>query len=89
LTPLLAPIHKQAEKLEAAGVLYNHFVGRSRVFALNPRCVYLNELTALIKRVLEFYPEDLYDALVNDRRRPRKPKKPLKRALDHDKQISN
>ena len=69
----LTPIQKQAEKLETAGVLYSRFVGRSRVFALNPRCVYLNELEALIKRVLEFYPEELHNALVNNRRRPRKP----------------
>ena len=85
----LTPIQQQAEKLETAGVLYSHFVGRSRVFALNPRCVYINELTALIKRVLEFYPEELQNALVNNRRRPRKPEKPLKRALEHDQQIAN
>lgn len=85
----LTPIQKQAEKLETAGVLYSHFVGRSRVFALNPRCIYLNELTALIRRVLEFYPEDLYDALMNNRRRPRKPEKPLKRTLNHDRQTPN
>lgn len=75
----LTPIQKQTEKLETAGVLYSRFVGRSRVYALNPRCVYINELKALINRVLEFYPEDIQDALMNDRRRPRKPEKPLKR----------
>ncbi|SEQ04646.1 hypothetical protein SAMN03080615_00164 [Amphritea atlantica] len=74
----LTPIQKQAENLESAGVLYSRFVGRSRVYALNPRCVYINELTALINRILEFYPEDIYDALMNNRRRPRKPEKPLK-----------
>lgn len=75
----LTPIQKQAEKLETAGVLYSRFVGRSRVYALNPRCVYINELKALINRVLDFYPEDIQGALINNRRRPRKPEKPLKR----------
>lgn len=74
----LTPIQKQAEKLETAAVLYSHFVGRSRVYALNPRCVYIKELVALINRVLEFYPEDIYAELMNNRRRPRKPEKPLK-----------
>ncbi|MEH6625569.1 MAG: winged helix-turn-helix domain-containing protein [Motiliproteus sp.] len=85
----LTPIQAQAEKLETAGVLYSHFIGRTRVFALNPRCVYLNELKALIRRALEFYPADLYDSLVNNRRRPRKPEKPLKRVLNHDRQPPN
>ncbi len=76
----LTPIQKQAEKLETAGVLFSRFVGRSRVYALNPRCVYINELKALINRILEFYPEDAQDALMHNRRRPRKPEKPLKRA---------
>ncbi|WP_286240518.1 winged helix-turn-helix domain-containing protein [Neptuniibacter halophilus] len=75
----LTPIQKQAEKLETAGVLYSRYVGRSRVYALNPRCVYLKELKAMINRVLEFYPEELRDALLNNRRRPRKPEKPLTR----------
>lgn len=85
----LTPIQHQAAKLESSGVLYSRFIGRSRVFAFNPRCVYVNELRALIKRVLEFYPADLYDALVNNRRRPRKPEKPLKRMLDNDNQVAN
>ena len=76
----LTPIQKQAENLETAGVLYSRFVGRSRVFSLNPRCVYLKELEALINRILEFYPNDLRDELINNRRRPRKSEKPLKRA---------
>lgn len=80
----LTPIQAQAEKLETAGVLYSKFVGRSRVYAFNPRCVYLGELQALISRVLEFYPEDISAALMNNRRRPRKPEKPLKRPLSND-----
>ncbi len=76
-TPL-TPIQAQAEKLETAGVLCSRFVGRTRLFSLNPRCVYREELTALIERILEFYPETLRKALLENRRRPRKPDKPLK-----------
>lgn len=78
------PIQAQAEKLETAGVLYSRFVGRTRVYAFNSRCVYLDELKTLINRVLEFYPEDLKDALMNNRRRPRKPEKPLKHTPAND-----
>ena len=76
------PIQVQAEKLETAGVLYSRLIGRSRVYAFNPRCVYVKELEALISRILEFYPEDISTALLNNRRRPRKPEKPLKRSIN-------
>jgi len=75
----LTPIQAQAEKLETAGVLCSRFVGRTRLFSLNPRCVYREELKALIERVLEFYPDRLREALLENRRRPRKPDKPLQR----------
>lgn len=76
------PIQVQAEKLETAGVLYSRLIGRSRVYAFNPRCVYVKELEALISRILEFYPEEISTALLNNRRRPRKPEKPLQRSIN-------
>lgn len=72
-----APLLRQMEKLENGGILYSRSVGRTRVFGFNPRYPFLNELQALLKKVLTFYPEEIRDRLENDRRRPRRKDKPL------------
>ncbi len=73
----LAPIQKQLEKLENGGVIYSKQVGRTRVYAFDPRYPFLQELQVLIKKALEFYPEDVRDQLLMNRRRPRRSGKPL------------
>jgi hypothetical protein len=72
-----APLLRQLEKLENGGILYSKSVGRTRVFGFNPRYPFLNELRALLTKVLTFYPDDIRNRLENDRRRPRKKDKPL------------
>jgi len=71
------PIQKQLEKFEAAGILYSQRVGRTRVYRFNPRCPFVEELRALLEKALSFYPEDDRNALLMDRRRPRRSDKPL------------
>lgn len=73
----LDPIQKQLEKLEAGGVLVSQPVGRTRVFTFNPRYPFSYELRALLEKAFEFYPKDLRDELLLDRRRPRRSGKPL------------
>jgi len=73
----LRPVQRQLEKLESAGVLYSRELGRTRLYAFNPRYPLLAELKALLARALEFYPERERTALVMDRRRPRKAGKSL------------
>ena len=53
----LAPIQKQMEKLEFGGILYSKLIGRTRLYAFNPRYPFLKELLALLNKALEFYPE--------------------------------
>lgn len=70
-------IQKQLEKLEAGGVLASHTVGRTRLYRLNPRYPFLNELRALMEKALSFYPEAEQERLRVVRRRPRRKGKPL------------
>lgn len=72
----LRPIQRQLERLEAAGVLWSRLVGRTRLYAFNPRYPFLRELEALVDRAIEFYPESQRRALLMNRRRPRRAGKP-------------
>ena len=67
----LKSVQKQLDKLEAAGVLSSHTVGRTRPYTFNPRYPFLAELKALLEKALTFYPEEEREKLVMIRRRPR------------------
>lgn len=73
----LAPIQRQLEKLETGGILVSRSVGRTRLFSFNPRYPMLEELRALLEKTLQFYPDDLREALTMNRRRPRRRGKPV------------
>lgn len=73
----LMPIQRQLEKLENGGILFSRMVGRTRLFGFNPRWPFLKELRALLEKVVSFYPEDLQERLLMNRRRPRRRGKPL------------
>jgi len=71
------PIQNQLEKLESGGVLVSKEVGRTVVYEFNPRYAMLQELKALMEKAISFYPEDLQEKLLMNRRRPRRRDKPL------------
>ena len=73
----LYAIQKQLERLENANVLVSRKIGRTRVYQFNPRYPFLEELKALIEKALSFYPEEIKESLLMNRRRPRKKDKPL------------
>ena len=73
----LYAIQRQLDKLEAGGVLVSRTAGRTRLYQFNPRYPFLNELKQLLEKALLFYPEDVRENLVMNRRRPRKRDKPL------------
>jgi hypothetical protein len=70
-------IQKQLDKLEIGGVLVSRTAGRTRLYSLNPRYPFLNELKNLLEKALSFYPVGQREALLMDRRRPRRRGKPL------------
>jgi len=73
----LSQIQKQLERLEAGNVVYSKIIGKTRVYSMNPRYPFLEELTALLEKVLSFYPVDEYEKLTHTRKRPRRKGKPL------------
>jgi hypothetical protein len=73
----LAPIQKQLDKLELAGVLASRTAGRTRLYAFNPRYAFLKEITPLLEKAISFLPPDARERLVMVRRRPRRKGKPL------------
>ena len=72
-----SPLLKQLEKLESGGVLYSQLAGRTRLYGYNPRYPFLKELRALLEKALSFYPEEVRNALLTNRQRPRRKGKPV------------
>jgi hypothetical protein len=70
-------IQKQLYKLEMGAVLVYRTAGRTRLYSLNPKYPFLNELKNLLEKALSFYPERQREGLLMDRRRPRRRGKPL------------
>ena len=73
----LRSVQKQLERLEFGGVLVSHKVGRTRVYTYNPRGPLTDELQALVREAIRFYPADLRERLTVSRQRPRRSGKPL------------
>lgn len=73
----LSQIQKQLERLELGGVIYSKIIGKTRVYALNPRYPFLHELKSLLDKVLSFYSDEEIERLTLTRKRPRRKGKPL------------
>jgi len=73
----LAPLQKQLDKLELAGILVSRTAGKTRLYSFNPRYAFLKELNALLEKVISFLPRDERERVVMVRRRPRRKGKPL------------
>lgn len=73
----LAPIQKQLQKFESGGVIYSRLVGKTRLYAFNPRYAFKAEIESLLQKALTFYPQGEQEKLLMNRRRPRRAGKPL------------
>lgn len=73
----LVQIQKQLDRLELGGALAGRSAGRTRLYTFNPRYPFLKQLNSLLEKALTFYPPDIRDRLLMDRRRPRRRGKPL------------
>ncbi len=72
----LFPIQDQLERLEAGGVIVSKKVGRTILYRFNPRYALLQELKSILAKAISFYPDDLQEKLLLNRRRPRRRGKP-------------
>lgn len=73
----LRNIQVQLDNLEVGGILVSRQQGRTRVYEFNPRWPLKDELIALVKRLLAFYPPEEAERLLGIRKRPRRRGKPL------------
>ena len=71
------PIKKQLERFELASVLVAKQVGRSRVYAFNPKSPFTKPVRELLKIVYEAIPLREREKMFATRRRPRRPGKPV------------
>ena len=73
----LSPIQKALEKFEAQGILSSRLAGRTRLYSFNPRYALKPEIENLLRKAITFYPPNEREALLMNRRRPRRSGKPL------------
>jgi hypothetical protein len=73
----LTPIQRGLKKFEANGILYSRLAGKTRLYSFNPRYPFKPEIENLLKKALTFFPPDEREALLMNRRRPRRSGKPL------------
>ena len=73
----LSPIQGQLDKLEISGILYSKFLGRTKLFYMNPRYPFYQELKKLLDKSISFLPDDEKEKLLIVRKRPRRAGKPL------------
>ena len=70
-------IRNQLLKLEDAGWLVSRPIGRTRLYSWNPGNPLVKPLRGFLEESLEAIPEEVTYAFFRQRRRPRKPGKPL------------
>ena len=72
----LDPVKKQLERFETAGILTAKQVGRSRVYAFNPKSPFVTPVKELLKIAYESIPLREREVVFGARRRPRRKGKP-------------
>ena len=73
----LSSVQGQLDRFEAAGVLSSRLRGRTRLYVINPRYAFRQELSALLSRMLESASEQERERYFRARTRPRRRGKPL------------
>ena len=69
-------IQKQWNRLEEGGVLSSMTIGKTRLYEMNPRYPFKNELIQLVDKSFEYLPQELQAKFIT-RKRPRRSGKPL------------
>jgi DNA-binding transcriptional ArsR family regulator len=73
----LSSVQTVLANLESGGILYSRLRGKVRLFGLNPRYPFKNELASLLEKALAFVSSEDRDKLFTPRLRPRRSGKPL------------
>jgi len=73
----VSTVQNQLARMERDGLLVNSKAGRTRIYEINPRYAFKDEVEALLIKALSMAPQSLQDTLRYNRRRPRRTGKPL------------
>lgn len=73
----LPSIQNQLKNFEEGGLALSKMQGRTKIYFINPRYAFLDELTALLNKAKQYYKSELKNKLEMQRKRPRRPEKPL------------
>jgi len=73
----LPSVQNQLKNFEDGGLALSKMEGRTKIYFLNPRYAFLEELTALLNKAKEYYKPELKDKFEMQRKRPRRADKPL------------
>ncbi len=73
----LPSIQNQLKHFENSGLALSKMSGRTKIYFLNPRYPFLEELGALLEKARLYYKPELKEKLQLQRKRPRRPEKPL------------
>ena len=73
----LPSIQNQLKNFENGGLALIKMSGRTKIYFLNPRYAFLEELTALLNKAKKYYKPELKEKFELQRKRPRRPEKPL------------
>jgi predicted transcriptional regulator len=73
----LPSIQNQLNHFEKNGLALSKMVGRTKVYFLNPRYAFLEEVIALLDKARPYYKPELKKKFEMQRKRPRRPGKPL------------
>ena len=68
---------QQLKRLENGGIVVSRLAGRTRLYTINPRFPFRQELMMLIAKAFEFVSEAEKEAYYRKRTRPRRAGKPL------------
>jgi DNA-binding MarR family transcriptional regulator len=70
-------VQRVLDRMERDGMLVSRTVGRTRVYEFSPRFPLRDNVRALFREALNYYPDDLQSQLSFSRKRPRRKGKPL------------
>lgn len=73
----LNTVQNQLLAMERDGILYSRLRGKVRLFGLNPRYPFKEELEMLLEKILDFIPQRERETYYMPRLRPRRTGKPL------------
>ena len=73
----LNTVQNQLLNMENDGILYSKLKGKVRLFGLNPRYPFKEDLESILEKALQFIPADEKERLYRPRLRPRRTGKPF------------